>query len=107
MAGKNVIALSDANFDEEVVNSTSPVLVDFTASWCGPCKQLAPIVEKLADESVGKYKIAKLDIDECPAIARKFGIKGVPTVMVFKGGEKTGHHVGLASKEKLVALLEG
>ena len=106
MAGHNVITLSDANFDQEVTKSDSPVLVDFTATWCGPCKQLAPIVEKLAEETVGKYKVAKVDIDACPGIARKFGIKSVPTVMVFKGGEKTGQHVGLTGKDTLLKLLE-
>ncbi len=107
MAGKNVITLSDTNFDQEVTKSESPVLVDFTATWCGPCKQLAPIVEKLADETVGRFKVAKVDIDECPGIARKFGIKSVPTVMVFKGGEKKGQHVGLTGKDTLLKLLEG
>ena len=106
MAG-NVITLSDTNFDNEVLKSSSPVLVDFTATWCGPCKQLSPIVEKLADETVGKFKVAKVDIDECPGIARKFGIKSVPTVMVFKGGEKKGQHVGLTGKDTLIKLLEG
>jgi thioredoxin 1 len=107
MAGHNVITLSDASFDEEVLASGTAVLVDFTATWCGPCKQLAPIVEKLADETVGKYKVAKVDIDDCPGIARKFGIKSVPTVMVFKGGEKKAQHVGATNKETLLKLLEG
>lgn len=105
MAGKNVIALSDTNFEQEVTKSDRPVLVDFTATWCGPCKQLAPIVEKLAEETVDKYKVGKVDIDECPAIARKFGIKSVPTVMVFKDGEKRGQHVGLTGKDTLLKLL--
>ena len=86
--GKNVIDVSDSNFDAEVLKSESPVLVDFTATWCGPCKQLAPVVEKIADENVGKYKVAKVDIDDCPSITQKYGVRGVPTVMVFKGGEK-------------------
>jgi thioredoxin 1 len=103
---KNVIALSDTNFDEEVIKSQAPVLVDFTATWCGPCKQLAPIVDKIADENVGKYKVAKVDIDDCPGVAQRFRIKGVPTVMVFKGGEVKGQHVGVTNKETLIKLLE-
>jgi thioredoxin 1 len=107
MAGSNVVVLNDSNFDAEVSKSAQPVLVDFGATWCGPCKALAPIVEKLADESVGKYKICKLDIDEAPAITAKFGVRGVPTVIVFKNGERSAQHVGLTNKENLVRMLEG
>jgi thioredoxin 1 len=103
---KNVVVVTDATFDAEVLQSTSPVLVDFTATWCGPCKMLAPIVEKIADETVGKYKIAKVDIDDCPKVTAKYGIRGVPTVMVFKAGEKVGQHVGVTNKETLLKLLE-
>ncbi|HSQ61732.1 MAG TPA: thioredoxin [Polyangiaceae bacterium] len=103
---KNVIAISDSSFDGEVLKSDSPVLVDFTETWCGPCKQLSPIVDKIADENVGKYKVAKVDIDECPSIAQRFRIKGVPTVMVFKGGQVKGQHVGVTNKETLLKLLE-
>ncbi len=103
---KNVIAISDSSFDGEVLKSDAPVLVDFTATWCGPCRQLAPIVDKIADENVGKYKVAKVDIDECPSIAQRFRIKGVPTVMVFKGGQVKGQHVGVTNKETLLKLLE-
>lgn len=107
MASKNVVVVNDLNFDTEVLNSSTPVLVDFTATWCGPCKILAPIVDKLADEFVGQYKIAKLDIDEAPGVARKFGIRAVPTVLVFKGGQKTSQHVGLANRDGLLRLLQG
>jgi thioredoxin 1 len=107
MAGKNVIELTDANFEAEVLKSTVPVLVDFTATWCGPCKVLAPIVDSLADEFAGKYKVGKLDIDDAPGVTQKYGVRGVPTVMVFKGGEKKAQHVGVTNKEKLVQLLEG
>jgi len=106
MAGKNVIEISDANFEAEVLKSASPVLVDFTATWCGPCKMLAPIVEKIADENVGKYRVAKVDIDDCPQITQKYGVRGVPTVMVFKDGAKKGQHVGVTNKETLLKLLE-
>jgi thioredoxin 1 len=88
MAGKNVIELTDADFDQEVLKSSEPVLVDFTATWCGPCKMLAPIVEKIADETAGKYKVGKLDIYDAPSITQRYGIRGVPTILVFKNGEK-------------------
>jgi len=105
MAGKNVIEFTDANFESEVLKSDVPVLVDFTATWCGPCKVLAPIVEGLADECVGKYKVGKLDIDEAPGTTQKYGVRGVPTVMVFRGGERTAQHVGVTNKETLLKLL--
>jgi len=106
MSGKNVHHFTDANFESEVLKSDLPVLVDFTATWCGPCKQLAPIVEKLADENEGKFKVGKLDIDESKEIAAKYGIRSVPTVLVFRGGQKTNQHIGLTTKEKLLKALE-
>ena len=81
------------------------MLVDFTATWCGPCKMLAPIVEKLADESGGTFKVGKLDVDDAPQVTQRYGVRGVPTVMVFKGGEKTGQHVGVTNKETLLKLI--
>lgn len=104
-SGKNVIEVTDANFESEVVQSNVPVLVDFSATWCGPCKQLAPIVEKIADESAGKYKVVAIDIDDSPAVTQKFGVRGVPTVMVFKGGKVVGQHVGLTNRDNLLKLL--
>ena len=104
--GANIIELTDQSFDTEVIKSQVPVLVDFTATWCGPCKALAPIVEKIANETAGKYKVAKVDIDDCPGVAQKYGIRSVPTVLVFKGGERKAQHVGLTTKEKLLKLLE-
>ncbi|HSN98943.1 MAG TPA: thioredoxin domain-containing protein, partial [Candidatus Nanopelagicales bacterium] len=73
--------------------------------WCGPCKQLAPIVEKIANDYQGKIKVGKLDIDDAPAITAKYGVRSVPTILVFKGGAKAAQHVGLTTKDKLVALL--
>ncbi len=105
MAGKNVQEFTTANFESEVLGSDVPVLVDFTATWCGPCKALAPIVEKLADEYEGKVKVGKLDIDAARPIAEKYGIRSVPTVMVFNGGQKVASNVGLATRDKLVKLL--
>jgi thioredoxin 1 len=105
MAGQNIHHFTDENFEAEVLKSDVPVLVDFTATWCGPCKALAPIVEKVADELHGKVKVGKLDIDAAPMITRKYGVRSVPTVIVFKGGAKVVQHVGLTTRDKLVALL--
>jgi thioredoxin 1 len=105
MAGKNVHEFTVENFDAEVIKSDLPVLVDFTATWCGPCKQLAPIVDKLADEFEGKIKVGKLDVDAARPIAEKYRIRSVPTVLVFRGGEKTAEHAGLTTRDRLVKLL--
>ncbi len=104
---KNVLEVTDATFDAEVLKADKPVLVDFGATWCGPCKALAPVVDKLADETVGKYKIVKIDIDDAPGIAQRYGVRGVPMILVFKNGEKTAQHVGVTTKDKLLALIEG
>jgi thioredoxin 1 len=106
MAGKNVAVVNDLNFDSEVVSSEVPVLVDFTATWCGPCRQIAPLVDQLADEFVGRAKVVKLDIDESPDTARRFQIRGVPTILVFKGGEVVGQQVGMAPKTRLSQLIQ-
>lgn len=105
MASANVVTLTDSNFDTEVLKSGVPVLVDFTATWCGPCRALAPIVDKIADEFTGKVKVGKLDIDESPNVTAKYGIRSVPTVIVFQAGEEKGKHIGLANRDKLVQLL--
>ncbi len=105
MASKNVQTFNEMNFESEVLKSDVPVLVDFTATWCGPCKALAPIVDKVADEFQGKVKVGKVDIDDAPGIATKYGIRSVPTVLIFKNGEKTAQNVGLTTRDKLVGLL--
>ena len=105
MAGANIHHFTDANFETEVLQSDLPVLVDFTATWCGPCKQLAPIVEKVADEFQGKVKVGKLDIDDAPEMTKKYGVRSVPTVMVFRGGQKAVQNVGLTTRDKLVKLI--
>jgi thioredoxin 1 len=107
MAGSNVIEVNDANFEAVVTKSQQPVLVDFGATWCAPCRALAPIVEKLADETVGKYTVCKVDTDDAPKTAAKFGVMSVPTVIVFKNGEMAAQHVGLTNKEKLLKMLGG
>ena len=107
MASKNVHVFNDLNFEQEVVGASGKVLVDFTAAWCGPCKRLAPIVEEVADELAGQVKVGKLDIDEAPVTAAKFQVRGVPTLMVFEGGQQVGQVVGLVSKNKVKALIDG
>jgi thioredoxin 1 len=104
MAGKNVHIFDESNWESEVVGHSGPVLVDFHATWCGPCKLLTPIVEKLAVEYEGQLKVGKVDIDVAPKLAQKYGITSVPTVMVFEGGEKKASHVGVAKRDKLLAL---
>ncbi len=106
MAGKNIHAFNDGNFESEVLKSDLPVLVDFTATWCGPCKALAPIVEKLADEFEGKIKVGKCDTDESKQVAMKYGVRSVPTVMVFRGGQVVDTMVGLNSPRALKAWIE-
>lgn len=105
MASKNIQTFNESNFDAEVLKSDVPVLVDFTATWCGPCRALAPIVEKIADEYEGKVKVGKLDIDEAPNVTAKYGIRSVPTVLVFQAGEKKAQHVGLTTRDKIVQML--
>jgi thioredoxin 1 len=103
--GANLVHFTDQNWDQEVVKATVPVLVDFTAAWCGPCKMLAPIIEKLSDELAGKVKVGKLDIDDSPDVATKYAIRSVPTVMVFVGGEMKSRQIGLTNRETLLKLL--
>jgi thioredoxin len=98
--------LTDANFAEEVQRSELPVLVDFYAPWCGPCKMLGPILERLAAEFEGRIRFAKLNVDEAPELANAFEVTGVPTLMLFRGGQATEAQVGLASPKALKAWLE-
>jgi thioredoxin 1 len=104
--GKNVQEFNDLNFDQEVLKADVPVLVDFSATWCGPCKAIAPLVGQLADEYEGKVKVGTIDIDESPGIAQRFGIRGVPTLYMFKGGEVVGKMVGAAPKQNIAQLMQ-
>lgn len=101
MAGAGIIEVSDANFEQEVLQSEQPVLVDFWAAWCGPCKALAPAVEQVASEYAGKLKVAKVDVDRNTATAMRFGIRGIPALLVFKGGKVVDQIVGYVPKEMI------
>ena len=100
MAGK-VITLSESNWDEEVVKSDKPVLVDFWAPWCGPCRIIAPIIEELAEEFDEQIKVGKLNTDENPNIAMRYGIRAIPTVILFKSGDVVDTRIGVQPKEAL------
>ncbi len=99
------IVITKANFEEEVLKSELPVVVDFWAAWCGPCRMLAPELAKFAEENEGKVKVGKVNVDEEEDLARQFGIMSIPTVMVFKNGEMTNKSLGFIRKDQIAALL--
>ena len=103
--GENVSALSDATFDEEIGGADAPVLVDFWAEWCGPCKMVAPILDEIADEQAGKIRIAKLNVDDNPDVARRFGVMSIPTMIVFKDGQPDKRLVGARGKGQILEEL--
>ena len=99
------ITLTKGNFEDEVLKSESPVLVDFWASWCGPCKMLAPTIAQIAEEYSGKIKVGKVNVDEEETLSRKYGIVSIPTVILFKNGKPEKTSIGLVPKETLVSML--
>ena len=101
------VKVDNANFEAEVLEASEPVVVDFWAEWCGPCKMIAPSLEEIATELAGKVKIAKLNIDENPELAAKFGVRSIPTLAMFKGGEVTDIKVGAAPKTALTSWISG
>lgn len=102
----NIVHVSDDSFESDVIKSDIPVLVDYWADWCGPCKMIAPILDEIAGQYAGKLKITKLNIDENPSTPPKYGIRGIPTLMLFKGGEVEATKVGAMSKSQLTAFLD-
>ncbi len=106
MSVTNIVVLTETNFDQEVLKSPTPVLVDFWAEWCGPCKMIAPILDELASEYDGKVKVAKLNIDEFQSIATEYGVRAIPTLLIFKDGEVAEQVVGMRSKRDLKANLD-
>ncbi len=103
---ENILPVSDDSFEQEVLQSDKPVLIDYWAEWCGPCKMIAPVLAELADEYADKVQIAKLNIDDNPATPPKYGIRGIPTLMLFKNGEVEATKVGAVSKAQLAAFLD-
>lgn len=102
----DIVKATDSTFEAEVLNSDQPVLVDYWAEWCGPCKMIAPILDEISSEYEGKLKIAKLNIDENPETPPKYGIRGIPTLMLFKNGNVEATKVGALSKSQLTAFLD-
>jgi thioredoxin 1 len=106
MASENVKQVTDANFEAEVLKSDVPTLVDFWAVWCGPCKQIAPTVDALANDYKGRLKVAKLDVDHNQVVAQQYGVRSIPTLLIFKGGKVVSQVVGAVPRSKLESELQ-
>lgn len=106
MASEKVLAFTDDQFDADVLKSDTPVLVDFWATWCAPCKAIAPVLDELADEYDGKIKIGKVNVDDNPATPGQYGVRGIPTLILFKDGQVVDQLVGAVAKKQLAALLD-
>ncbi len=106
MAGDNVHEFTDSNFSSEVLEAAQPVLVDFWAPWCGPCRQIAPMIEQLASENIGSIKVGKLNIDDSPNVSQEYGVEAIPTLLLFKGGQVINRMVGAQPKSRLQAALD-
>jgi thioredoxin 1 len=103
---KQTIEINEANFERDVIQSKEPVLVDFWAEWCGPCKMLGPVLDEIATEQAGRVKVAKVNIDQSPELAARFGIQSIPTLLYFAGGEVRDKSVGALPKRAIVSKLE-
>lgn len=106
MSEKHVVEVNDLNFDREILAAEGAVLLDFSARWCGPCKMVAPLVEKVARDHAGRVKVAKLDIDDSPDAATRFGIRGAPTFVVLSKGKEVRRHTGVLAERGLLSLLD-
>ena len=106
MASELIVNTTDSSFEVDVLKADGPVLVDYWAPWCGPCKMVAPILDELAGEYEGKLKIVKLNVDDNPAVAQRYGVRGIPTLTLFKGGNVEATKVGALSKSQLTAFLD-
>ena len=106
MAGNGILELTDESFDRDVLKSEQPVMVDFWAAWCGPCKALAPIVEEVASAYNGKVKVGKMDVDKNVATPQRYGVRGIPTLLIFKGGKVQEQIVGYVPKETIQKALD-
>jgi thioredoxin 1 len=104
---KSIVELNETNFEAEVLKSTQPVLVDFWADWCGPCKMLAPVLEEIATEQAGRVKVTKVNVDENPELAAQYQVQSIPTLLYFSGGVARDRAVGAAGKKAIVSRLEG
>jgi thioredoxin 1 len=107
MASENTLTFTDAEFDQDVLNSDVPVLVDFWAEWCGPCRMMAPTVDAIAEQYTGKVKVGKLNVDQNGGTAQRYNIRGIPTILLFKGGQVVEQRVGAIGKTDVEKMLEG
>lgn len=105
MASNGILEVTDANFDQAVLKSDQPVMVDFWATWCGPCKALAPLVDELAAAYNGKIKVGKMDVDQNPSTPQRYGVRGIPTLLIFRNGQVQEQIVGLVGREKIEKAL--
>jgi thioredoxin 1 len=103
---ENIVHVTDSTFEDEVLKSERPIMVDYWAEWCGPCKAIAPVLEEIADEYNGKITIAKMDVDQNQETPQKYAVRGIPTLMIFKNGEIAGIKVGQVSKSQLEAFID-
>jgi thioredoxin 1 len=106
-AKRDVRSFDEASFDREVLGAAKTVLVEFGATWCGPCRALAPVVQALAEERAESLEVGEVDVDASPSLATRFGVRGVPTLLVFEGGKERARHVGVTSRAKLAEMIDG